>query len=96
MYKEKQIIKRWHTIGEVKRATGLPESKIRYWTDVLGLCRKRSASNGRRYSEKEFSLIKQLMKLDEELTLKGMKKAIKLKIVDELVRLYEKAHLHQE
>ena len=37
MYKEHQIKKKYFSIGEVSKMLELPESKIRFWTEELGI-----------------------------------------------------------
>jgi len=71
--------KRYFTISEVSRASGVPEHSIRYWEKQFQLLRPiRKESGHRRYTERELEVLAEIKDLvyHQKMTLAGAKKAL--------------------
>lgn len=70
----------YHSIGQVARHVGLPQSVLRYWETVFPMLRpEKSAGGSRQYSERDIRLILQIKDLlyTQGFTIKGAKARLK-------------------
>ncbi len=82
-YKHKEIVKLYHSIGDVALEIGRPTSAIRFWEDTFGWYLKlnRDTHGNRSYSTKQLNRVKLISDLTREggMTLEGANAAIKEK-----------------
>lgn len=79
-YKEKEIEKRYFSIGEVAEELDISPSKIRFWESEFDLIRPQKNKNGKRqFTRDDIENIKSVRFLVEEkgLTLAGARKSLK-------------------
>jgi len=81
-YKEKEIEKKYHTIGEVAKMFGVAPSLIRFWEKEFDIINpKKNKKGNRRYTKDVIENIKLVYHLVKEkgYTLQGAKEIIKNK-----------------
>ncbi len=79
-YKEKQIEKRYYTIGEVAEMFGVNSSNIRYWEDEFDIIQPKKNKKGHRmYTKNDINDIRIVYRLVKEkgYTLEGAKEVIR-------------------
>tara|TARA_B100000941_G_scaffold288583_1_gene265773 strand:+ start:1166 stop:1504 length:339 start_codon:yes stop_codon:yes gene_type:complete len=82
-YKEREIIKKYFTIGEVAKNLKLSTSQIRFWeTEFKELNPKKNSKGSRKFTEKDIVILKEIQSLlkNKKYTIDGAKKIIKKKI----------------
>ena len=85
-YKEREIKKKYYSIGEVSGQLNLNTSLIRYWEsefEVLSL--KKNKKGLRKYTEKDIEILKKIQSLlkDDGFTIEGAKKHFKSKVLNQ-------------
>ncbi len=98
-YKEKEIEKLYHTIGEVSEMLGLNASQIRYWeTEFAELKPRKDRKGNRLFTKEDIEIIKLIYHLVKErgFTIEGAKSKLKtggddavkkMKVVESLKKL---------
>lgn len=79
-YKEKEIEKRYFSIGEVSEELSISPSKIRFWESEFDVIRPQKNKNGKRqFTRDDIENIKSVRFLVEEkgLTLAGARRSLK-------------------
>ena len=79
-YKEKPIIKKYFTIGEVAKELGVATSLIRFWETQFDFIRpKKNAKGNRKYTQEDLKKLKLVYHLVKEkgYTLQGAQEHIK-------------------
>jgi len=99
-YKEREIKKKYFTIGEVAKDLELSTSKIRFWESEFDqLSPKKNSKGSRKFTEKDIKTIKAIQSLlkSKKFTIDGAKKVLKEEIkenkndvVDQLFSIKEK------
>lgn len=95
--------KKYYSIGETSRITGVPEHSIRHWEKEFGLLRPvRKESGHRRYTAREIDALNEIKDLvyRRKMTLAGAKKHLSRKtraesggqLDGEALRLLEEIH----
>ena len=82
-YKEREIKKKYFTIGEVANNLNLSTSQIRFWeTEFDELNPKKNAKGSRKFTEKDINVLKTIQSLlkNKKFTIDGAKKIIKKEI----------------
>ena len=82
-YKEKEITKKYFTIGEVANNLNLSTSQIRFWeTEFDELNPKKNSKGSRKFTEKDINVLKTIQSLlkNKKFTIDGAKKIIKKEI----------------
>ena len=81
-YKEREIKKKYFTIGEVAKNLKLSTSQIRFWeTEFKELNPKKNSKGSRKFTEKDIVVLKEIQSLlkNKKFTIDGAKKIIKKK-----------------
>ena len=81
-YKEREIKKKYYSIGEVSSQLNLNSSLIRYWeSEFEVLSPKKNKKGLRKYTEKDIEILKKIQSLLKEdgFTIEGAKKHFKSK-----------------
>jgi|TARA_B100000902_G_scaffold391868_1_gene443238 DNA-binding transcriptional MerR regulator len=81
-YKEKKILKKYYTIGEVAEKLELNTSLIRFWESEFEILNPKKNKKGlRKYTEKDIIILEKIYHLLKEkgFTIDGAKKAFKRK-----------------
>ncbi|MAQ22064.1 MAG: MerR family transcriptional regulator [Flammeovirgaceae bacterium] len=81
-YKEREIKKKYYSIGEVSGQLSLNTSLIRYWeSEFEVLSPKKNKKGLRKYTEKDIEILKKIQSLLKEdgFTIEGAKKHFKSK-----------------
>lgn len=81
-YKEREIKKKYYSIGEVSGQLSLNTSLIRYWeSEFEVLSPKKNKKGLRKYTEKDIEILKKIHSLlkDDGFTIEGAKKHFKSK-----------------
>ena len=68
MYKEHEIKKKYFKIEEVYKITGIPKSKLRFWTDEI-MDVKRNGHKDRMYTQSQIEVLKRFKMLQKYLTI---------------------------
>jgi len=82
-YKEREIKKKYFTIGEVANNLNLSTSQIRFWeTEFDELNPKKNSKGSRKFTEKDINVLKTIESLlkNKKFTIDGAKKIIKKEI----------------
>ena len=82
-YKEREITKKYFTIGEVANYLNLSTSQIRFWeTEFDELNPKKNSKGSRKFTEKDINVLKTIQSLlkNKKFTIDGAKKIIKKEI----------------
>ena len=82
-YKEREITKKYFTIGEVANNLNLSTSQIRFWeTEFVELNPKKNSKGSRKFTEKDINVLKTIQSLlkNKKFTIDGAKKIIKKEI----------------
>ena len=82
-YKEREIKKKYFTIGEVANNLNLSTSQIRFWETAFDELNPRKNSKGsRKFTEKDINVLKTIQSLlkNKKFTIDGAKKIIKKEI----------------
>ena len=82
-YKEREITKKYFTIGEVANNLNLSTSQIRFWeTEFDELNPKKNSIGSRKFTEKDINVLKTIQSLlkNKKFTIDGAKKIIKKEI----------------
>ena len=82
-YKEREITKKYFTIGEVAINLNLSTSQIRFWeTEFDELNPKKNSKASRKFTEKDINVLKTIQSLlkNKKFTIDGAKKIIKKEI----------------
>ena len=82
-YKEREITKKYFTIGEVANNLNLSTSQIRFWeTEFDELNPKKNSRGSRKFTEKDINVLKTIQSLlkNKKFTIDGAKKIIKKEI----------------
>ena len=82
-YKEREIKKKYFTIGEVANNLNLSTSQIRFWeTEFDELNPKKNSKGSRKFTEKDINVLKTIQSLlkNKKFTIDGAKKIIKKEI----------------
>ena len=82
-YKEREIKKKYFTIGEVAKNLNLSTSQIRFWeTEFDELNPKKNSKGSRKFTEKDINVLKTIQSLlkNKKFTIDGAKKIIKKEI----------------
>ncbi|MEL0009429.1 MAG: MerR family transcriptional regulator [Flammeovirgaceae bacterium] len=83
-YKEREISKKYHTIGEVAEKLEVNTSLIRFWESEFDILNPKKNKKGlRKYTEKDIRILEKIYFLlkEEGFTIDGAKKAFKRKKV---------------
>lgn len=81
-YKEREISKKYHTIGEVAEKLEVNTSLIRFWESEFDILNPKKNKKGlRKYTEKDIRILEKIYFLlkEEGFTIEGAKKAFKRK-----------------
>ena len=81
-YKEREISKKYHTIGEVAEKLEVNTSLIRFWESEFEILNPKKNKKGlRKYTEKDIQILEKIYHLlkKEGFTIDGAKKAFKRK-----------------
>ena len=81
--KEREIKKKYFTIGEVANNLNLSTSQIRFWeTEFDELNPKKNSKGSRKFTEKDINVLKTIQSLlkNKKFTIDGAKKIIKKEI----------------
>ena len=82
-YKEREIKKKYFTIGEVANNLNLSTSQIRFWeTEFDELNPRKNSKGSRKFTEKDINVLKTIQSLlkNKKFTIDGAKKIIKKEI----------------
>ena len=82
-YKEREIKKKYFTIGEVANNLNLSTSQIRFWeTEFDELNPKKNSKGSRKFTENDINVLKTIQSLlkNKKFTIDGAKKIIKKEI----------------
>ena len=82
-YKEREITKKYFTIGEVANNLNLSTSQIRFWeTEFDEVIPKKNSKGSRKFTEKDINVLKTIQSLlkNKKFTIDGAKKIIKKEI----------------
>ena len=82
-YKEREITKKYFTIGEVANNLNLSTSQIRFWeTEFDELNPRKNSKGSRKFTEKDINVLKTIQSLlkNKKFTIDGAKKIIKKEI----------------
>ena len=82
-YKERDIKKKYFTIGEVANNLNLSTSQIRFWeTEFDELNPRKNSKGSRKFTEKDINILKTIQSLlkNKKFTIDGAKKIIKKEI----------------
>ena len=82
-YKEREITKKYFTIGEVANNLNLSTSQIRFWeTEFDELNPKKNSKGSRKFTENDINVLKTIQSLlkNKKFTIDGAKKIIKKEI----------------
>ena len=82
-YKEREIKKKYFTIGEVANNLNLSTSQIRFWeTEFDEVNPKKNSKGSRKFTEKDINVLKTIQSLlkNKKFTIDGAKKIIKKEI----------------
>ena len=82
-YKEREIKKKYFTIGEVANNLNLSTSQIRFWeTEFDELNPRKNSKGSRKFTEKDINILKTIQSLlkNKKFTIDGAKKIIKKEI----------------
>ncbi|RPG64670.1 MAG: MerR family transcriptional regulator [Flammeovirgaceae bacterium TMED290] len=82
-YKEREIKKKYFTIGEVAKNLKLSTSQIRFWeTEFKELNPKKNSKGLRKFTEKDINILRAIQSLlkKKKFTIDGAKKNIKKEI----------------
>ena len=82
-YKEREITKKYFTIGEVANNLNLSTSQIRFWeTEFDELNPRKNSKGSRKFTEKDIKVLKTIQSLlkNKKFTIDGAKKIIKKEI----------------
>ncbi len=85
-YKEKEIKKKYYSIGEVSDQLNLNASLIRYWESEFDVLSPKKNKKGlRKYKLKDIETLKKIHSLlkDDGFTIEGAKKHFKSKVLNE-------------
>ena len=85
-YKEREIKKKYYSIGEVSGQLNLNTSLIRYWeSEFEVLSPKKNKKGLRKYTEKDIEILKKIQSLlkDDGFTIEGAKKHFKSKVLNQ-------------
>ena len=85
-YKEREIKKKYYSIGEVSSQLNLNSSLIRYWeSEFEVLSPKKNKKGLRKYTEKDIEILKKINSLlkDDGFTIEGAKKHFKSKVLNQ-------------
>ena len=85
-YKEREIKKKYYSIGEVSGQLSLNTSLIRYWeSEFEVLSPKKNKKGLRKYTEKDIEILKKIQSLLKEdgFTIEGAKKHFKSKVLNQ-------------
>ncbi|PDH50260.1 MAG: MerR family transcriptional regulator [Rhodothermaeota bacterium MED-G16] len=85
-YKEREIKKKYYSIGEVSSQLNLNSSLIRYWeSEFEVLSPKKNKKGLRKYTEKDIEILKKIHSLlkDDGFTIEGAKKHFKSKVLNQ-------------
>ena len=98
-YKEKEIVKKYHTIGEVADKLNVNTSQIRFWESEFEILNPKKNKKGlRKYTNKDIIIIERIFKLlkNDGYTIEGARKEILKKdgnffnLIDELKKFKDK------
>ena len=82
-YKEREIKKKYFTIGEVANNLNLSTSQIRFWeTEFDELNPRKNSKGSRKFTKKDINVLKTIQSLlkNKKFTIDGAKKIIKKEI----------------
>ncbi len=89
-YKEREIKKKYYSIGEVSDQLSLNASLIRYWeSEFEVLSPKKNKKGLRKYTEKDIEILKKIQSLlkDDGYTIEGAKKHLKSKVLNDEIKI---------
>ena len=89
-YKEREIKKKYYSIGEVSGQLSLNASLIRYWeSEFEVLSPKKNKKGLRKYTEKDIEILKKIQSLlkDDGYTIEGAKKHLKSKVLNDEIKI---------
>tara|TARA_B100001758_G_C18297540_1_gene550482 strand:+ start:164 stop:493 length:330 start_codon:yes stop_codon:yes gene_type:complete len=89
-YKEREIKKKYYSIGEVSGQLSLNTSLIRYWeSEFEVLSPKKNKKGLRKYTEKDIEILKKIQSLlkDDGYTIEGAKKHLKSKVLNDEIKI---------
>ena len=89
-YKEREIKKKYYSIGEVSGQLNLNTSLIRYWeSEFEVLSPKKNKKGLRKYTEKDIEILKKIQSLlkDDGYTIEGAKKHLKSKVLNDEIKI---------
>ena len=89
-YKEREIIKKYYSIGEVSSQLNLNSSLIRYWeSEFEVLSPKKNKKGLRKYTKKDIEILKKIQSLlkDDGYTIEGAKKHLKSKVLNDEIKI---------
>ena len=78
-YKEKEIIKKYFSIGEVAHKLNVNTSQIRFWEKEFEILNpKKNKGGSRKYTAKDIEIIEKIYRLlkDDKFTIDGARKEI--------------------
>tara|TARA_B100000959_G_C14964625_1_gene617216 strand:- start:47 stop:376 length:330 start_codon:yes stop_codon:yes gene_type:complete len=85
-YKEREIKKKYYSIGEVSDQLNLNTSLIRYWESEFDVLNPKKNKKGlRKYKDKDIETLKKIHSLlkNDGFTIEGAKKHFKSKVLNE-------------
>ena len=88
--KEREIKKKYYSIGEVSDQLSLNASLIRYWeSEFEVLSPKKNKKGLRKYTEKDIEILKKIQSLlkDDGYTIEGAKKHLKSKVLNDEIKI---------
>ena len=89
-YKEREIKKKYYSIGEVSGQLSLNTSLIRYWeSEFEVLSPKKNKKGLRKYTKKDIEILKKIQSLlkDDGYTIEGAKKHLKSKVLNDEIKI---------
>jgi DNA-binding transcriptional MerR regulator len=89
-YKEREIKKKYYSIGEVSNKLGLNASLIRYWESEFEVLNPKKNKKGlRKYIEKDIEILKKIHSLlkDDGFTIEGAKRHFKSKVLSDEIKI---------
>ena len=89
-YKEREIKKKYYSIGEVSGQLNLNTSLIRYWeSEFEVLSPKKNKKGLRKYTKKDIEILKKIQSLlkDDGYTIEGAKKHLKSKVLNDEIKI---------
>ena len=89
-YKEREITKKYFTIGEVAEKLEVNTSLIRFWESEFDILSPKKNKKGlRKYTKKDIEILKKIQSLlkDDGYTIEGAKKHLKSKVLNDEIKI---------